>query len=378
MTLVQASYRQPLVSIVIPVYNMERYLRECLDSVLAQTLRDIEVICVNDGSTDGSHVILLEYASNDKRIRILDKTNGGVASARNAAIKLLRGKYTFFADADDRLDPTLCEKTFCAAEHVQADVCFLFVKTEKCPAPGPLNVPLALASPGFAEREFLLSRINGGPCTKLLRTLFLLDHGIEFPPYRIGEDQLVHWKTCLLAGRVAICPEQLYWYRNNPASAMNSGGEKCLDIIDVFTRIKEFLLSRGLYEPYQETFLAQKLDHIYLECHALPPALHVLRRQRVRETLGADEIDWLRSGSAPASFRYFFLSVEGDWAAGLFYGLFVMRQRLMKYPWLDRLKRKTRAYLLVKFSSTAQDTTPCETAARLHRETVRGESAGGQ
>lgn len=94
----------PEVSIIVPVYNAARYLEECLDSVLAQTLQDIEIICINDGSTDNSRNILEQYARNDPRLKIVDQENLGVSAARNAGIDLALGKFLLFLDSDDLLD----------------------------------------------------------------------------------------------------------------------------------------------------------------------------------------------------------------------------------------------------------------------------------
>ena len=91
------------ISVIIPVYNVEKYIRECLDSVLEQSLKDIEIICVNDGSTDSSRNILLEYRKKDSRVIVLDKQNGGLSSARNSGIDIAQGKYVLFLDSDDLL-----------------------------------------------------------------------------------------------------------------------------------------------------------------------------------------------------------------------------------------------------------------------------------
>jgi glycosyltransferase involved in cell wall biosynthesis len=93
----------PKVSVIIPVYNVEAYLRECLDSILAQDLSDIEIICVNDGSIDNSLSILQHYASQDERIIIISQENSGAASARNNGLKKARGEYIFIPDSDDYL-----------------------------------------------------------------------------------------------------------------------------------------------------------------------------------------------------------------------------------------------------------------------------------
>ena len=112
----------PKVSVIIPVYNVEQYLRECLDSVVNQTLKDIEIICVNDGSTDNSLVILEEYAAKDERIKIVNKENGGLSSARNCAIPLARGEYIGFVDSDDWIDLDFYEKLYNTAKKYKAEI----------------------------------------------------------------------------------------------------------------------------------------------------------------------------------------------------------------------------------------------------------------
>ena len=98
------------VSIIIPVYNVEKYLKKCLDSVINQTYKDIEIICVNDGSKDGSENILKEYATKDSRIKIIEKKNGGLSSARNAGLDVASGEYCYFVDSDDWIELNTIEK----------------------------------------------------------------------------------------------------------------------------------------------------------------------------------------------------------------------------------------------------------------------------
>lgn len=100
------------VTIIIPVYNVEKYLEKCLNSVICQTLKDIEIICVNDGSTDNSQQILKEYAQKDERIKIVDKKNGGLSSARNAGLDAATGEYCYFLDSDDWIELNTLEKLY--------------------------------------------------------------------------------------------------------------------------------------------------------------------------------------------------------------------------------------------------------------------------
>lgn len=109
------------VSVIIPVYNVEKYLKRCLDSVINQTLRELEIICVNDGSTDGSSDVLDEYKRKDNRIIIINKINGGLSSARNVGIKIAQGEYIGFLDSDDWVDLNFFEKLYDAAKKYDAD-----------------------------------------------------------------------------------------------------------------------------------------------------------------------------------------------------------------------------------------------------------------
>lgn len=121
---------QPLISIIVPVYNVEKYLARCLDSLTNQTLRNIEIICVNDGSTDSSLEILRDYASKDNRIIIVDKANGGLSSARNAGLELIQGEYFMFVDSDDWLDECTCEESYKNIKDNDAD-CLMFSYTKE-------------------------------------------------------------------------------------------------------------------------------------------------------------------------------------------------------------------------------------------------------
>ena len=112
----------PLVSIIVPVYNVEQYLSQCLDSLINQTYSNLEIICVNDGSADNSLEILQKYKKTDSRISIIDKQNAGVSQARNDALFVISGKYLMFVDADDWIDDSTCENAVREAESGSFDV----------------------------------------------------------------------------------------------------------------------------------------------------------------------------------------------------------------------------------------------------------------
>lgn len=123
--------KTPTISVIIPVYNSERYLRDSLNSLLQQTFKDWEAICVNDGSTDLSGQILQEYAAKDKRFMIISEPNSGQSVARNTALAAAKDKYIAFLDADDRISGNFLEKLYDAAEATNADMAIASIQLEK-------------------------------------------------------------------------------------------------------------------------------------------------------------------------------------------------------------------------------------------------------
>ena len=124
------------VSIIVPVYQVETYLRQCIDSILAQTFTDFELILVDDGSKDKSGEICEEYAGKDGRVRVIHKENGGLSDARNAGLEQAAGEYFMFVDSDDYIAPTMIERLYNSIQSESADIaacnfCYVFDKKEK-------------------------------------------------------------------------------------------------------------------------------------------------------------------------------------------------------------------------------------------------------
>ena len=113
-----------LISVIVPAYNVEDYLGECLDSIINQTFTDIEIICVNDGSVDSTLDIFNDYASRDERINVISQENKGLSGARNTGLKHAKGKYIYFMDSDDYLEVNALERMYSAAEEKSADIVF--------------------------------------------------------------------------------------------------------------------------------------------------------------------------------------------------------------------------------------------------------------
>lgn len=209
----------PKVSVVIPVYNVGGHLLACLDSVASQTLEDIEIICVDDGSTDGSERLLDFYAASDSRFKVIHKRNAGVSAARNTGISLASSDVVSFVDGDDLLEPLACEKVYWAfAQDPELDI----VKFSAQPFPEELSSPwlegtLTLEDQlfeGYSEKLVFEMNSRPFPWNGAYRTSFLRDKGIEFPPgISLGEDQVFSFKTLGRARRTRFLSDSLYRYR---------------------------------------------------------------------------------------------------------------------------------------------------------------------
>lgn len=214
------------VSVIIPVYNVEKYLRQCLDSVVNQTLKDIEIICINDCSPDNSLSILEEYAENDNRIKIINlEKNGGLGNARNVAMQEVTSDYIMFLDSDDWLELNACELAYNHIKNRDNDFVFfnLFNYYESTGKIVPDFNKTKSFYEHFAENTFSPNEIdfpflgNAFAWLKIYKKNFLLDNKIEFclTPF---EDQVFNLKIFLYAKSISILNVPLYYYRRRLGS----------------------------------------------------------------------------------------------------------------------------------------------------------------
>lgn len=225
------------ISVIVPVYNAEKYLPACLESLLIQTFADFEVICVDDCSTDKSANVAENYLERfNGRLKIisLEHNTGSGAIPRNEGLRFSRGEYIFFMDADDLLIDDALDKLYCAAKKFRADVvcmsCGFTCNTDgkkilpadwdKAP---PLDAP-TLETNNLAERveKMFATRYGWAPWIKFLRRDFLIANEIIFPELRISEDVLWTIELVCLAKRWLNFPERLYIYRKSDNSMMRS------------------------------------------------------------------------------------------------------------------------------------------------------------
>ena len=257
--------KQVKVSVVVPVYNVEAYLRECVDSVLCQTMQNFEVILVDDGATDSSGVICDEYDEQDARIRVIHQPNGGLSVARNTGLDAATGEYVYFLDSDDYIaDNTLarlCDK----AELEKADVVFFdatvfFDGCEPDPKVYQYHRTKEYATkPGKEQLLELLEtdEYRTAVPLMLLRRDYMLRNHLRFRPGILHEDELFTFYVYYANGTVAHCHEEFYARRMRAASIM-TGASMCRRYESVYTIYME------LSEKYKKKELLGKAADRYL------------------------------------------------------------------------------------------------------------------
>lgn len=218
------SPRKPKISIIVPVFNVEKYIYRSLDSLLSQTFTDFEIILVDDGSTDNSASICDDYASKDKRIKIIHKENGGVASARQTGTDAACGEYIIHADPDDWVEPTMLEELLARAEQTGADVtiCDYYVSDNSgcryvCQQPPNMDAESVLCA--------LFHKLHGSLWNKLVKRACYIQYNLRFiPEVNYCEDVLI-WVQLLQHPEVKIAylnKAFYYYYQGNTDSITHS------------------------------------------------------------------------------------------------------------------------------------------------------------
>lgn len=236
---------EPLVSIIIPVYNVEKYLRQCIESVINQTYKKIEIILINDGSTDTSLNICREYEKNDKRIRVINQDNHGQGYARNIGNKMALGEYIAYVDSDDYVEVTYVEVMLKKALKYESD--FVQSCTRKFEDGGKKSVvdlcvsEIEILTASEAMKEFCYQRkINPGPCGKLIRKNILEE--IIFPEKLGYEDLGFTYKVIGNSSVIVVIPDVLYHYRQHELSTMHmSFSKKKIDRIIIAKEIVDYV-----------------------------------------------------------------------------------------------------------------------------------------
>lgn len=257
------------VSIIVPVYNVEKFLRECLDSIASQTLKEFEVICINDGSTDNSLEILNEYATKDKRFIVLSQENQGQGVARNKGVELARGEYIQFIDPDDWIELNMLETLYnFAKEHHSQIVKFNYTDyndySGKYKQQDFIKQIQEEYNYDLNETPYYTWRILKKDCLTGLdlhvwahfyKTEFIKSNKIRFAPSKHGEDHLFVDGAIVLANKIDYLNKYLYFYRIRSGSAVRIKTDINFCVFDNIRLLKEFIIENNLFNELEDEWI---------------------------------------------------------------------------------------------------------------------------
>ena len=254
--------KQPLISITLSAYNVAQYIADSLDCIINQSIKDIEIICIDDGSKDNTLKIIQKYAKKDPRIVVVAKQkNEGLAVARNQALKLAKGKYISFVDGDDLMHLELFEKAYQLAQKENSDLIMwdyaIFYNQKDLEI--NKKVPSSLKEKIKNDKIALLKR-PAFTWTKLIKTEKARELDIHFPKGLTRQDIPVHWHLITAIDKIAILPERLSYYRQQAQATTARTDKRLFDLVTVMDITKDYLLKKKLYNIYKDTFLESQIN----------------------------------------------------------------------------------------------------------------------
>lgn len=264
-----------VISIIVPVYNVEEFLDECVQSIVDQTYENLEIILVDDGSKDNSPALCDAWAKKDSRIKVVHKQNGGLSDARNRGIEEATGDYIYFIDSDDYLDKTMCQRVMEQFRQSNADVVCFGIRRVTETGQTWAEMPGADAKLNREEALLALSqeRIRNSACSKVCKRI--LWDGIRFPVGRMFEDVATTYKLLLKVNTVCCIPDMFYYYRRREGSIVTTMTSRSLrdlflmqkqvydDLLPIYPAIAEntfFNLARSA-KAYVDHAIYDKSEH---------------------------------------------------------------------------------------------------------------------
>lgn len=252
------------VSIIIPNYNAGKYILKCMDSVIKQTYKNIELIVIDDGSNDGSWSIIQEYAKRNENISILHQQNLNASIARNRGIEVATGEYLIFLDSDDILYQEAIEKMVSKIERDQSDMVIgNFYITDK--EGNPTRKCIFTDRDRIEENPILLNKIAPNPSNKLYKSDFIKRYDIVFGNVRIGQDLNFYLKYLLKCKKVSLISDFIYGWRKVPGSISNNVSFRIFDITESFKDLRNFYSKENGNEIYNNYIKMVEYRHYYLQ-----------------------------------------------------------------------------------------------------------------
>lgn len=256
---------ETLISVIIPVYNVEAYLARCIDSVLAQTYANLEILLVDDGATDTSGAICDEYAARDSRIRVIHKANGGLSDARNAGLEACRGEYVVFIDSDDYISPLHIQNLWEALSAHDADIAvsdFLVSESSDAAFRSEKTQTLCYTTQEALREMFYAKAFSCSACGKLYRKAVFGQ--VRFPKGMLFEDLYTIPRVTQNASRVVFSDDVTYCYFQRSGSIVHSGISTRhfagFDMLDAF--LEQFQNDPRILRAIRTHYLTRALEYM--------------------------------------------------------------------------------------------------------------------
>ena len=322
-----------LVSITLSAYNVEEFIHASMDCIINQTLKDIEIICIDDGSTDNTLSILYAYASKDSRITVHTKPeNEGLAVARNESLALAKGKYVAFVDGDDLMDLNLFKKAYELAEKEKSDMVMwdyaVFYNDKDLEI--NKNKPSYLNQISRNDKISLLKR-PAFTWVKLIKTDVAKELNIHFPNGLTRQDIPVHWHLITKLKNISILPEILSYYRQQPNATTHRSDARLFDLASVMSITEEYLKKNNLFDLYKDVFLESQLNLLFGMSDKAAKSIRSEALMIVKEKLGDDQWQYIHS-EKPLRWqaRMFYLSLEGSFLVKSQYQLWKFTRKVYR------------------------------------------------
>ena len=261
------------VSLIIPIYNVEKYLAGCLESLVNQSLKELEFICINDGSTDKSLEILNRYAAQDKRFIIISQENLGQGIARNKGLEVARGEYIGFVDSDDWVEPNTFEILYNKAKELDLDIveCNYYDEFEDGRAERKWQTRLTTNKVfnWHNNKQYLFTHPIA-TWNKLFKAELIKNHNLKFSSGKSGEDQYFTISSRLFAKRALWLNDLLYYYVSRESSCVHTTSNAAFDMVYYINDIKNLLLKENSYNDIKKKFAKYASQYLAQHYRKIP------------------------------------------------------------------------------------------------------------
>lgn len=304
------------VTIALSAFNVEEYIAKSLDNIVNQTLADIEIICIDDGSTDNTLSIMKDYALQDERIKVVSlSANKGLANARNLSLQMASAKYICFVDGDDLMHTDLFKSAYELAEKQGADlVLWDYIAFYKDFELKDIEINRSLFTNLESDNKKQLLKLPAFTWTKLVKVSCARELNITFPEGLTRQDIPVHWHLITSLNNISILPKKLSYYRQQVNATTHQSDRRNFDIAKVLDITEEYLKSSGGWTYYKDSFLEAQLNMLFGMQDKVDSDLKLEGTTLIKNRLKHEQWDYIFDADKPLRWqaRQYYLSLNGS------------------------------------------------------------------